>query len=237
MALGKDVLGTAPTKVVLNLELGLYIGDGIRGSLFTSKTMNLKGVGVNENKAYISAVKRLNPNNKNIQSVLDEAKKKIMAYYNSNCESLIKEAQNLENQNRLQESLAILISVPENSSCFSRVERKVSSLYQKTIDRDCKKKLLLATSIWSANQDLNAANEAGGVLASIDPYSEGFSQVQVLFSKIETRAKELGDRDWELTLKKVELEKSAIQSARDVGIAFGKGLQNTSSIYNIKGWY
>ncbi len=234
--LSKNITGTAPTMIVLNLDLTLYIGDGVAGNLFSSESIPLKGVGTNENKAYMSALKRVNPNNQDIKRFISKGKQKIIDYYNQNCGLMLKKAQSFEAQNNFEEALFTLTSVPEVSDCFNSVKSKIRPLYIKTINRDCKVKLNEATAIWAANQDIDAANSAGLLLSSIEPTSSCFSQVRILYNKIATRVKDLGDRDWNYALKVLEVEANTIQAARDVGMAYGKN-QPESVTYNIRGWY
>src|ERR1043165_3436545 len=53
VTVSKDITPTAPPMTALNLDITLYIGDGIDGTKFASKTVSVKGVGTNETKAYI----------------------------------------------------------------------------------------------------------------------------------------------------------------------------------------
>ncbi len=234
--LSKNVTATAPPKIALNLGVTLYIGDGVAGNLFESEYIELKGVGTNETKAYISALKRLSPKNAVVQDFIARGKQKIINYYNENCGLIIKKSGSLESQNQLEEALEVLANVPEASSCFDKISSKMKTLYQKLIDRDCKLKLAQAQGIWAANQDIDAANEAGAILASIDPQANCFSQVKSLFSKISNRVKELSDRSWNYKLKVLDLNRRAINAARDIGVAYGRN-QPQNVTYNTRGWY
>ncbi|MEW4923354.1 hypothetical protein [Algibacter sp. 2305UL17-15] len=234
--LTKNITGTAPPMVVLNIDLTLYIGDGIAGNLFSSKSISLKGVGTNENKAYMAALKRVNPKNPDIKRFITNGKQKIIEFYNNNCGLMIKKAQTFEAQNNFEDALFTLASVPEASDCYDKVKSIIKPLYTKTIDRDCKVKLNEASAIWAANQDINAANEAGLLLSSIEPTASCFPQVKTLYAKIAARAKDLGDRNWNYALKVLEVKADTIQAARDVGMAYGKN-QPESVTYNIRGWY
>ncbi|MBC3756974.1 hypothetical protein H7U19_01065 [Hyunsoonleella sp. SJ7] len=234
--LNKNITGTAPAMVVLNIDLSLYIGDGIGGNLFASESIPLKGVGTNENKAYIAALKTIKPNSPNIKSFVSKSKQKIIEYYDQNCELLVKKSQNLEAQNEFGEALFTLSSVPEVSSCFDNVKSKLRPLYIKAINRDCEVKFNEASAIWAANQDLEAANAAGLLLSGIEPMATCFPKAKTLYENIAERikAKELLDREWHVKLKELDNEKSSIQAARDVGVAYGLNQQPT---YNIRGWY
>ncbi|WP_417854940.1 hypothetical protein [Xanthomarina gelatinilytica] len=233
--LSKDVIGSAPTKIALNLEMTLYIGDGIAGNLFSSESFQLKGVGTNETKAYMQAIKQLKPSNKKVEDFIANGKAKIIDYYNTNCNQIIAESKSLENLNKFDEALFLLVNVPVASDCFDNVKNKIPSLYQKAIDEDCLTKYGEAQAIWAANQDIDAANEAGSILASVSPQAACFKNVKSLFSKIEARVKDLQDRDWKIQLLEIDLQKSAIQAAKEVGVAYGKNQPNT--VYNIRGWY
>ncbi len=234
--LSKDITATAPPKTALNLNVTLYIGDGISGTLFASQSIELKGVGTNENKAYISAIKRLSPKNPEVLEFVAKGKEKIIEYYNNNCDQIIKKASALEAQNEFEEALVTLTNVPEASTCFNKVKAKIGVLYKKSIDRDCKQRLAEASAIWAANQDINAANEAGSILAGVEPQGACYGQVKALYAKIAARVKDLSDRDWKYKLKVLDLKKTAIRAARDVGVAYGKN-QPKSVTYNVRGWY
>tara|TARA_R110002049_G_scaffold110162_3_gene259187 strand:+ start:806 stop:1765 length:960 start_codon:yes stop_codon:yes gene_type:complete len=234
--LGKNITGTTPSMIVLNLDLTLYIGDGVSGNLFTSQSFSLKSVGSNENKAFIAALKQLKPKNTEMQRFISKGKQKIIDYYNSNCGLMLKKAQNFEAQNNFEDALFTLTSVPEASDCFDKIKSKIKPLYTKTINRDCQIKLNEALAIWAANQDINAANEAGLLLSSIEPTASCFSQVKALYNKIAIRVKDLSDRNWNYTLKVLEVEADTIQAARDVAMAYGKN-QPESVTYNVRGWY
>jgi len=234
--LSKDITPTAPPKIALNLEVTLYIGDGISGTLFASESIELKGVGTTETKAYISALKRLKPKKPEVQEFITKGKAKIIDYYNNNCGLFLKKAAALESQNEIEEALTILTNIPEASTCFDKVKSKIASLYKKSIDRDCKKKLSEATALWAANQDIDAANEAGALLATVEPEAACYGQVKSLYGKIAARVKDVSDRGWKYQLKVLDLKKQAIKAARDVGVAYGKN-QPKSVTYNVRGWY
>ncbi len=234
--LSKDITPTAPPKTALNLNVTLYIGDGVSGTLFASESLELKGVGTNETKAYISAIKRLSPKNPQIIEFVAKGKEKIITYYNTNCTNILKKASALEAQNEFEEALVVLTNVPEASTCFTKVKSKIKVLYQKSIDRDCRQKLTEAKAIWAANQDINAANAAGALLSSIEPQGACYGQVKSLYAKIAARVKDVSDRDWNYQLKVLDLKKTYIKAARDVGVAYGKN-QPQNVKYNVRGWY
>lgn len=235
--ISKDLTPTAPSMTALVLEVTLYIGDGIAGTKFSSTAISVKGVGENETKAYITALKGINPKGLTIQDFVANGKSKIIAYYNSKCDFILKEAQTLAGQNKFDEAIFTLVGVPEVcKSCYDKCMDAIAPLYKKQIDNDCKVKLAQATNHWSASQTIEGAYEAAELLSTIDPAAACFGEVKALSKKIAARAKELDAREWKYTLKTQAQESERIKAYRDIGVAFGKG-QPKNITYNVRGWW
>lgn len=239
--ISKDLTATAPPMTALVLEVTLYIGDGFVGTKFSSTSISVKGVGESETKAYISALKGISPTNSNIQSFVGNGKSKIIEYYNSKCDFIIKEAQTLVSQNNFEEAIFKLTSVPEVcKDCYDKCMDAVGPIYQKQIDRECKSKLMEANTAWNAAQDSYGADTAGGILAQIDPNASCYKEALALSNKIAQRIKEIDQRDWKLQLKEqqdnVDIRKATIKAIRDIGVAYGNGQPKTVT-YNVRGWW
>lgn len=239
--ISKDLTATAPPMTALVLEVTLYIGDGFVGTKFSSTSISVKGVGESETKAYISALKGISPTNSNIQSFVGNGKSKIIEYYNSKCDFIIKEVQTLVSQNNFEEAIFKLTSVPEVcKDCYDKCMDAVGPIYQKQIDRECKSKLMEANTAWNAAQDSYGADTAGGILAQIDPNASCYKEALALSNKIAQRIKEIDQRDWKLQLKEqqdnVDIQKATIKAIRDIGVAYGNGQPKTVT-YNVRGWW
>ena len=239
--ISKDLTATAPPMTALVLEVTLYIGDGFVGTKFSSTSISVKGVGESETKAYISALKGISPTNSNIQSFVGNGKSKIIEYYNSKCDFIIKEAQTLVSQNNFEEAIFKLTSVPEVcKDCYDKCMDAVGPIYQKQIDRECKSKLMEANTAWNAAQDSYGADTAGGILAQIDPNASCYKEALALSNKIAQRIKEIDQRDWKLQLKEqqdnVDIQKATIKAIRDIGVAYGNGQPKTVT-YTVRGWW
>jgi hypothetical protein len=234
--LTKDITPTAPPKHVYTLEVTLYIGDGIAGTVFASTSTTAKGIGETETKAYINALSNLRTKSPDYLSFVEEGKNKIVAYFKANCDFILKEADLLATTNNFEEAIARLIAVPNAcEECYAKATNAIKSVYQKYIDRDCKIKLQEATAIWNASQDYEAAGQAGAILASIDPDAACFKDVKSLFTKIESAVKQRDEREWKYILKEQMQESERIEAMRAVGVAYGNNQPNT--VYKIKGWW
>ncbi len=233
----KDLTATAPPMTALTLNVTLYIGDGIDGTKFTSTSVTVKGVGVNETKAYIEAIKGIKPADPAIQSFVEKGKTKIIEYYNTKCDFIIKEAKVLESQMKFEEAILKLTGVPEVcSTCYNKCMDAAMPMYQKQIDRECKIRMTEANTAWSANQTAEGAAAAAAILNTVDPNSACYKDAKVLTDKIDARMKEINNREWNYVLKEQSLEGDRIKAARDIGVAYGNGQPKTVT-YSVRGWY
>ncbi|NQX80926.1 MAG: hypothetical protein HRT66_02880 [Flavobacteriaceae bacterium] len=225
--LSKDLTSTAPPMTALNLQIDFYIGDIVSGIILENTSIELKGVGKNETKAYMSALKRIKPGNTVLKEFLEKGKSKIIDYYNNKCEAILQDVKTLEGQYKYEQAIAKLTSVPEAASdCYAKVNKIIVPIYQKQIDKDCKTKLGKATNIWNAAQDRKSANKVGKMLNTIDTNSSCYKSALELSEKIATEMKKNNEKEWELAMKiqqdNVDIKKAKIDAAKSIGIAYGK---------------
>jgi hypothetical protein len=248
--LTKDITTTTPPFYIYTLGVTLYIGDGIDGTKFANQYLELKGTGRNESKAYLEALRGLKPEDSKYATFIETGKNRIIEYYNSKCDFLLKEAQAMASQNDYDGAIAKLVSVPEVcKECYNKAMDAVAPIYQKQIDRQCKIVLNDATNTWNASQDVATAESVASILVKIDPNASCFTEVKALAEKIAIRINELDkransiqDREWNLKLKEqqddVDITKSRIKSARDIGVAYGKNQPQTKVVvYKVNGWW
>lgn len=238
--LSKNVVSGAPPKVAIVLEVAFYIGDGISGVKFGSSAINVKGVGQNENKAYISAFKNIRSNNKQIKNLIDTSKKRILAHYNDGCDFIMKEAESLANQNKFDEALYNLTSVPVVSKeCFNKAQTQIAIIYKQKMNRDCDMLLTMAMNAWNAGQDYDSAEKAGFYLNQIEPDSKCYSKVKNLANDIQKGVRETSDREWDFLENQqknsAEIEKNRLITSREIALAYANN--QPERIYNIKGWW
>lgn len=241
VVLTKDITPTAPPMQAYTLEITLYIGDGVEGTLFSSTSVTLKGVGKTETKAYMAALKNLKVADPKYQSFIEQGKNKIIEYYNSKCDFILKEADALVSQNEFDAAIAKLVSIPEVcKECFDKAMDKVGPIYQQQIDRQCKMDLAEAKNVWNANQDVSGASQASNYLGNVDPNSSCYNEALNFSNVIAKRIKELDQREWNFKLKQqqddVDIQKSTIKAARDIGVAYGNN-QPQNVTYNFRGWW
>lgn len=240
--ISKDIIAGPPTMIAENVDITLVIADAYAQVKFASVSVSLKGVGTNETKAITEAIKTLNPNKPEIQMFIENGKNKIIEYYNSKCDFLIKEAQSLEAQSKFDEAIFKLMLIPDVSKdCYSNALEVVAPIYKKKIENDCQKLLTSAKGAWATTQDTDAATKATEYLGKIDPSASCYGEAKEFLKQIDKVMEQKLQRDWDFQMKAyqdgVDIEKQKVEAYKQVGVAVGEGLKG-SNIYgsNLGDW-
>lgn len=230
---------TAPVIYIYDLEVNLYIGDGIDGTLFSSCSLEVKAAGDSKDKAYMAALKKIKASDPQYQSFINEGKKKIVDYYTAKCDFIITKAQAKAKNQDFDAAIAELMQVPDVcKECYDKCMAAAQPIYQEKINQEGAKLLAEARGVWSAGQDVDAAEAAAAILAQVNPQSSAFAGAESLNAEMAKRVKELDKREWDFMLKQqqdeVDLEKASIKAIRDIGVAYGENQQPTT--YNVVWW-
>jgi hypothetical protein len=198
----KDIIAGPPQMIAQNLDITFFIGDALTNTVFANTTVSLKGVGTNENKAFIEAIKTINPKNKDIAAFIEEGKNKIINYYSTNCDFIIKDAQTSVKQEKYDEAIYQLSLVPDVcQECYFKCLDTLTSIYQQKIDAECNTKLKDAKVIWTANQTQEGAEKAGDILSTINPISSCQTEVDIFIKSIDSKLKADEKARWQFQMK------------------------------------
>ena len=237
----KDITPTAPPIHTYGLEVTFYVGDGITGTLFSSTSISLKGAGTTPTKACMMALKNIRDTDPRFKSLISQGKIKIIEYYNTQCDLLLKNAEMLASKDEYIGAIKKLIEVPEVcKDCYFKAMDAIGPIYQKMIDRDCNLLLTKAKNAWGEGQDGNAANKAGLFLIEINPNAGCFNDAINLTNTMSKKIKDLEQRDWNFKLKQqqdnVDLQKDRIYAAKQIGVAYANN-QPEIMVYNYRSWW
>lgn len=236
----EDIVVTTKEMYQYELNVNFIVGDGIEGTKFAMASQTVKGLGETKADAYIQALKKIKPTDPTFQNMINEAKTKIIEYYNSKCDFIISEAKTMAQKQDYNGAIYKLMSVPDVcKDCYDKCLAEVQPIYQAMIDDEGARFLAEARNIWGAAQDASAADAAGAVLAQINPSSKSYAAAVKLSADIAKRVKELDQREWNFQLKQqqddVDLQKASIKAIRDIGVAYGEHQQPVT--YNIRTWW
>lgn len=200
--LTKDIVAGPPQMIAQNLELVLFIGDAITNTVFANTSFNIKGVGTNETKAFIEAIKNIKPTNESIKTFVENGKTKIIEYYNTQCDFFIKEAQTLQGQDKYQEAIFKLMQVPEVcKTCYEKCLDAIKPIYLSMLDKECKTKLNQAKLKWNTSQSIKGAENAAEILNTIDINSPCQTEVAKFSTVIKNKLNEDERKRWEFKMK------------------------------------
>lgn len=198
----KDIIAGPPQMVAQNVTLTLFVGDAVENKVYANTTLNLKGAGTNENKAFINAFSGINPNNKAIIQFIGEAKEKIVGYYSSQCNAIIKASETLADQSHYDEAIYKLSLVPEAcSDCYEKSLQATATIYQKKIDTDCQALLNSAKTAWTSEQSPVGAQRATTFLVQISPIATCQPEVAALIKSIDAQLKATAKQEWQFKMK------------------------------------
>ncbi len=234
----KDIIPGPPQMIAQNIDVTLFVGDAITNTVFSNTVVNIKGVGTTENKSLIDAIKNINPKNKEISTFLEEGKNKIISYYTTQCDFIIKDAETLAKQQKFDEAIYKLALIPEVcKECYFKTSELVSNLFQQKIDSDCKAKLAKAKLIWSGQQNQNKAEEVIEILSEVHPNAKCFTDASNLAKQISNKLKADEKAKMELASKKyndkIALKKQQINAYKEIAVEFAKNQPKTITYNNI----
>lgn len=221
----KDIIAGPPQLIAQNLDITLFVGDAISNTKFANLTLSLKGVGTNENKAFIDALKTLNPKNKEIASFLSEGKDKIIAYYTSQCEIICTQATALATQYKFDEAIFNLMTVPEVCTiCYTQTRALANTIFQQKAKAECAEKLKQAKIIWSTEPNESGAQKASEILQSIIPSDECRQSMLQLATEIKAKLKADQQKAFELAQqelnKRYALKETRLKAQREIALAY-----------------
>lgn len=221
--LSKDIIPGPPMMIAQNLSLTVYIADAIDEKVYGSGTIELKGVGTNDDKAFITAFKRINPRHPELEILLKEGKEKIIAYYDSQCDFILQEADALMSREKYEESIYNLSLVPEVcKKCYVKCYEKIGEVYQKKIDSECLSILTKAKGMWLSKATSDNALLIADVISEINPNALCAPDANSLIQEIGKKLRADEKARWDFKMKqyedKLNFEKERMRLAEEKSI-------------------
>lgn len=194
----KDVAGTTPARISQTVEITFIVGDIAENKTYASCAVTLTGIGVNETKAWSTAIAKFKLSNEEVKDMLSHASDKIEEYYSANCNTIITKAETDAGLGKFDEAIAALMEIPDISTvCFAEAQQKLSEIYQRKIDSEGTALLAKAKSEWSVSPDSNGATKALEYLSKIEPSSVSFTAKEELEQHIVSKLSADEQRKWE----------------------------------------
>ena len=218
--ISKDITATAPPMVAINLDVTFYIVDASSRSIFSQTSIQAKGVGQNDDKAYISALKNVNVNDGKFKGFVEQGKTKIMEFYNSQCDVIMKGANALAGQKKYEEALFGLLTVPDVCrECFDKCMDLSVDIYKQYANYKCTEYMAGAKASWAAMNTDKAAEFLGKVTPDMECYPQAVQLTQEITQKMLAD----GANVWTFKMTQfdanVDKEKMMIEAGKEVAVA------------------
>lgn len=222
--LTKDITPTAPPMIALTVAPTIYIGDAVTGTLYSSCQLDaVKGVGNNETKAYLAAIKNININNPEIVRCINEGKEKIIEYYNSQIDFLLAEAESMVQSQQYDEAMAKLAAVPDVcKDAYTKAVGKIGEIYQQKIDKEGLELYNEAYATWNTAKNQESAEKVVEILAQINPFSSAAPKGRALVKSVEghyaaiaARRREIEERNWAFKMQQYNDAREDRNTERD----------------------
>jgi hypothetical protein len=217
------VEGGMQNITVTTCELSLFIKQVDNNILFSSISRQVKGSGNNKQTSITNTISKIPTNDTQFKTFIETGKGKIIQYYESKCQDIITKSENLVKMQNYEEALGLLQTVPEEVSCYNKVQEKSIEAYKAYQNQKCAKQIQEAKTTLAAN-NYNATLE---ILSQIDPSATCFNESQTLMKNAESKIDTEDKREWDLKMKvyndAVALEKQRINAIKEVAVAYYKG--------------
>lgn len=233
----KAVLPGPPMQHSYTLAISLYVVDNYNQKIFSTTSVEVKGIGNNETKAYMNAIRRINVNSSAIKSFIAEGKQKVLHYYDENYRTLLAKATSENDMKQYGKALYTALSIPPCCKGYEQALQSSKKIYKAYVDQQCQVYLAKAQAAWNTRQNAAGAAEAGEYLSQIYPDATCHSDAMKLYKDIKAKVKEDVKFEMKQYNDAVSIEKQRIEMMKAVGVAYGKGpkeSKDSTKIYWIK---
>lgn len=230
---------TIPQKVSLKATFTFFVGDGVEGTLFTSCQKDVSGVGDSRRGAILSAIRKLNPADKQLQAMIAEGRDRIEKYYREMAPKIMAGARALMSAGKYDEAMAQLAIIPRSCSQYQQAQEEISQCAQQQLDNANMEIIVKARSAWSASPDKNGAREAAACLDGIQfPSGKITAEVNRLNAEIRGRLSEVENKKLQLRQQALESNERIRKEELKAQARLAEGLIKAATpAYRIHSWF
>jgi hypothetical protein len=216
------VLNGMQNITFIECEISLFIKQVDNNVVFSSVSNKISANGLNKQEAISNAIDNIEIGANNYINFIEKGKNRIVEYYESRCNDFIIQADGLSKRQSYAEAITLLLSIPSEVSCFSKVQDKTIEIYKSYQSYRCGTLLQNAKAQASQNDFSGALN----YLSQIDPGSKCGAESKDLMTKIEGKIDEDNRQRWQAAMMiykdVVQLEKQRINAVRDIAVEYAR---------------
>ncbi len=211
-----DVTATVPAKHKIKYDFNVWVANLETGEVFASAQQELLGIGDSEELAFGNAISAVSPNDNKWQEMLKTAQDRIIDFYNTNGDRLIKEAQDYQAVNEYSKAMLILNNIP--MACGEVYDRALE-VKNSVLDQFFQNDAEYLISKMKAYLTLPRDDENGfsydflATYAMVPPNSKAKTEADALYAEyvkslddIAQKNMEKQQREWEAEQKRLDRE-------------------------------
>ena len=173
-----DESGLQPMTII-RAEFSLYIQQVSNGQIYGECTVDVEGFGTSRSKALTKCIQGIDVRSKKFKNFINDAKVKIIEYYESKCSDIQTEAESHSKRRDYLSAIATLMQVPEEvGSCYREISEKTVEYYNYHVELECQEKIQTAKVAKTQNNWDDAAENLLGILPHFGCYSEAMKLLQ-----------------------------------------------------------
>lgn len=199
--LTKDIVPGPPAKVSMNIDFTFMVGDLVENKVFESFTISTVGVGINENKAFIAAIKNVKPKNPELVAFLNAAKQEIVDYYASRCGQIKQEAEREAAAQNFDKAIYMLVQVPDVCDCAEECHELAIKYNRSKVNTNAATILNKAKAAWAESPDATGAANAADFLARIPGGTTSQKEADALIAEINKKLRADQKKEWEFKMQ------------------------------------
>lgn len=187
----KEIIPGAPSNVFLKLSILWIVGDARTKTIVNSYASSHKGVGSNENKAWVDAINQVSVTNPNFSQFMSQSRQKIASIYAADCQSTILEVQALSASQQYDAALKKLFSVPEESEeCYKQCMQAVPIVFVQYADM-VNTKLLAELNTFNTQSASFDPNKVSSLIQKSIPLGDVFTKIENWISQAKSKSGDL----------------------------------------------
>lgn len=165
---------------VVKVGVTLSVEDIDNNIHFDQYSIEVIGTEKDVSRAITKALNQIKTSNQKLKAFFTNAEESILNFYTKNCDRLLKSATTHIERKQYNKAYALLKYVPESVNCYNDASRLITSIYNRSINENCKEMLHKAT-IQKASKNYERALK---FLNHVDPQAECYPEVENLMNDI-----------------------------------------------------
>ena len=170
---------------LVSCEFSLYIKETENNVLYSSISKTLKGSGKNQQTALNNSINQISTGDAIWKTFIETGKNKIIQYYESKTDDLLKKADGLIKTEKFEDAIALLLTVPEEiPSCYQKVQAKAIEAFKAMKENQGTKLLALAKIAFEKEDFTGGLNQIQLIAPSTNAYTEAQNLIKSYKDKL-----------------------------------------------------